>query len=42
MLVEGIHTFETGDALSVSIQAENIMLFAPNGRNITTRTNQDG
>ncbi len=39
MLVEGIETFETGQALSVSIQAEQIMLFAPDGQNITTRSN---
>jgi hypothetical protein len=39
MLVEGIETFETGQALSVSIQPEQIMLFAPDGQNITTRSN---
>jgi glycerol transport system ATP-binding protein len=39
MLVEGIETFETGQALSVSIQAEQIMLFAPDGQNITARSN---
>jgi glycerol transport system ATP-binding protein len=39
MLVEGIGSFEVGETLKVSIQAEHIMLFAPNGRNITTRSN---
>ena len=38
MLVEGIETFEAGDSVSVSIQAEHIMLFAADGRNITART----
>lgn len=38
MLVEGIETFEAGSRLSVSIQAEHIMLFASDGQNITTRT----
>jgi len=37
-LVEGIETFEAGSRLSVSIQAEHIMLFASDGQNITTRT----
>jgi len=37
MLVEGIENFAVGDSLSVSISAEHIMLFAPDGRNITTR-----
>ena len=38
MLVEGIETFEAGTHISVSIQAEHIMLFASDGQNITTRT----
>ena len=39
MMVEGIETFKSGDNLSISIQAEQIMLFAPDGRNITLRDN---
>jgi glycerol transport system ATP-binding protein len=39
MLVEGIETFKEGSRLSVSIQAEHMMLFASDGQNITTRTN---
>jgi glycerol transport system ATP-binding protein len=42
MMVEGIETFAAGDDISVSIQSEHIMLFAPDGRNITLRNNQDG
>ena len=39
MMVEGIETFNSGDNLSISIQAEQMMLFAPDGRNITLRDN---
>lgn len=39
MMVEGIETFKSGDNLSISIQAEQMMLFAPDGRNITLRDN---
>ena len=39
MMVEGIETFKSGDNLSISIKAEQMMLFAPDGRNITLRDN---
>jgi len=39
MMVEGIETFAEGDDINVSIQSEHIMLFAPDGRNITLRNN---
>jgi len=42
MMVEGIEIFNLGDDLSISIQAEQMMLFAIDGRNITIRNNQNG
>jgi glycerol transport system ATP-binding protein len=39
MLVEGIGSFEVGETLRVSINAEHLMLFAQDGRNITSRSN---
>jgi glycerol transport system ATP-binding protein len=42
MMVDGIETFAAGDDISVSIKPEHIMLFAPDGGNITLRNNQDG
>jgi glycerol transport system ATP-binding protein len=39
MLVEGIGNFDVGQTLRVSIQPEHLMLFTPDGRNITTRNN---
>lgn len=39
MLVEGIRTFEAGETLRVTIKADHLMLFAPDGHNITKRSN---
>ena len=42
MMVDGIEAFTVGNDISVSIQSEHIMLFAPDGGNITLRNNQNG
>ena len=42
MMVDGIEAFAAGNDISVSIRSEHIMLFAPDGGNITLRNNQNG